>query len=629
MPFDVRNVDITYRFDSLQLQFCLTNMEKFGVTPLSDSRYRFAAWAPGLSDLSLILYEKDRRVIRMTRGRCGFHSIEVETSSGVQYRYRLPDGRELPDPASRFQPDGVHGASAIVNPSAFQWTDAAFRAHSLPEMVIYELHVGTFTTEGTFAAAITHMNLLADLGITTIEVMPIAQFPGSRNWGYDGTYPFAAQNSYGGPAGFQQFVNAAHSHGLSVILDVVYNHLGPEGNYLGAFGPFFTNRYHTPWGDAINFDDAYSAPVRDFFIQNALYWLGELHVDALRLDAVHGIFDFSAHHFLAELNERAQDISLQTGRKHYVIAESDLNDARLLHTPARGGYGLDAQWSDDFHHSVHTLLTGENTGYYADFGSIDDLEVVLREGWRYAGQYSPYRHRKHGNSPDGIAPERFVVFTQNHDQVGNRAKGDRLSQLVDSESLALAAGITLLSPFVPLLFMGEEYGETHPFQYFTSHSDDALIEAVRKGRREEFASFGWEGDVPDPQDEQTFKRCILDFTVRDAEPHRTLWNLYKSLIAIRKRFAIGARKPQIRCDKASRTLSLDYRGNGAPLIAYFNFGDNPSQAALPNGSSPPLLGSSNGAILALHVRREEEPMSGAFTIQRRSFAVFEPMPSGE
>ncbi|HKQ86195.1 MAG TPA: malto-oligosyltrehalose trehalohydrolase, partial [Candidatus Acidoferrales bacterium] len=490
-------------------------MEKFGVTPLSDNRYRFVAWGPGLSDLSLILCEKDRRFIPMTRDRCGFHSAEAETSASMQYRYRLPDGRELPDPASRFQPGGVHGASAIVNTSAFQWSDAGFQGPSLSEMIIYELHVGTFTNEGTFAAATRHLSMLAELGITAIEVMPIAQFPGTRNWGYDGTYPFAAQNSYGGPSGFQQFVDAAHSCGISVILDVVYNHLGPEGNYLGAFGPYFTNRYRTPWGEAINFDDAYSAPVREFFIQNALYWLDEFHVDALRLDAVHGIFDFSAHHVLAELNERVQELSRSTGRKRYVIAESDLNDARLLQLPACGGYGLDAQWSDDFHHSVHTLLTGEKSGYYADFGSIDDLDVVLREGWRYSGQYSRHRHRKHGNSPQSIAPDGFVVFTQNHDQVGNRAQGDRLSQLVDPESLALAAGITLLSPFVPLLFMGEEYGETHPFQYFTSHSDAPLIEAVRNGRREEFASFGWQGDLPDPQDERTFKRCVLDFTVRD------------------------------------------------------------------------------------------------------------------
>ncbi|MGH9572079.1 MAG: malto-oligosyltrehalose trehalohydrolase [Candidatus Acidiferrales bacterium] len=604
-------------------------MEKVGVTPLSNNRYRFVAWGPRLSTLSLILYEKDRRVIPMGCDRCGFYSAEVHAIPGTQYRYRLPDGRELPDPASRFQPDGVHGASAVINTDALPWTDHQFEAPSLSEMIIYELHVGTFTNEGTFAAAITHLSTLVDLGITAIEVMPIGQFPGTRNWGYDGTYPFAVQNSYGGPAGFQQFVDAAHSHGISVILDVVYNHLGPEGNYLGAFGPFFTNRYHTPWGEAINFDEAYSAPVREFFIQNALYWLEEFHIDGLRLDAVHGIFDFGAHHFLAELQERAQDLSTRIGKKHYVVAESDLNDVRLLHAPALGGYGLDAQWSDDFHHSVRTLLTGEKSGYYADFGSIDDLDAVLREGWCYSGQYSRYRHRKHGNSPRGIAPERFVVFTQNHDQVGNRADGDRLSQLLDCESLALAAGITLLSPFVPLLFMGEEYGETHPFQYFTSHSDAPLIEAVRKGRREEFASFGWQGDVPDPQDERTFKRSTLDFTVRDREPHHTLRNLYKSLIGIRKRFVIGGKRPEIRCNRAAKTLMVDYREQGPPLLAYFHFGDKAAQIELPSGSFQLLLRSYQAAIEDPPSAREGQPMSGIFTIGRRSLAVFEPVRSGE
>ncbi len=604
-------------------------MERFGVTPLPNNGYRFVAWAPALSSLSLLLYEKDRRIIPMIPDECGFFSTEVEASPGIQYRYRLPDGRELPDPASRFQPDGVHGASSIVNTNAFVWTDARFQCPSLPKLIIYELHVGTFTKEGTFAAATAHLSMLAELGITAVEIMPIAQFPGARNWGYDGTFPFAAQNSYGGPSGFHQFVDAAHSHGIPVILDVVYNHLGPEGNYLGAFGPFFTNKYRTPWGEAINFDDAYSAPVREFFFQSALSWLEEFHVDALRLDAVHGIFDFSAHHFLAELKERVQALSERVGRRLYVIAESDLNDARLLHARACGGYGLDAQWSDDFHHSVHTLLTGEKSEYYVDFGSIDDLDVVLREGWRYSGQYSRYRHRNHGNSPKGIAPDRFVVFAQNHDQVGNRAQGDRLSQLVDSESLALSAGITLLSPFLPLLFMGEEYGETRPFQYFTSHSDPVLIEAVRKGRQEEFASFGWQGDVPDPQDEETFKRCILDLTIRGSEPHRTLWNLYRSLIDIRKRFAIGGRKPEIQCDPATKTIVMDYRQTGAPFIAFFNFGEGTCAMRLPAGPFRPLLFSSAEMAAALGGGHQEQTISGSFTMLRRSFAVFEPKPSGD
>jgi maltooligosyltrehalose trehalohydrolase len=601
-------------------------MEKFGPTPLSDSRYRFVAWAPGLAELSLVLCGEANR-IAMTRERCGFYVAEAAAKAGTRYLFHLPDGLELPDPASRFQPDGVHGPSAVVDTTSFHWTDNGFAACSLKETIIYELHIGTFTSEGTFAAAVPRLNELAELGITAVEVMPIAQFPGARNWGYDGVYEFAAQDSYGGPTGFQQFVNAAHGCGLSVLLDVVYNHVGPEGNYLGAFGPFFTDRYRTPWGPAINYDDAESAPVREFFIQNALYWLEEFHVDGLRLDAVHGIFDFSAHHFLAELKERVEALAARTGRRLLVIAESDLNDSRVLRCPGRGGYGLDGQWSDDFHHSVHTLLTGESSGYYADFGSINDLAAVLSEGWLYSGQYSRYRRRRHGNSPVGIAPERFVVCTQNHDQVGNRALGDRLSQIVDLDSLKLAAGILLLSPFTPLLFMGEEYGEIRPFQYFTSHGDPTLIEAVRTGRREEFAAFGWQEDVPDPQDEATFKRCVLDWDVRDKEPHRALLDLYKALIAIRNRFGLGGRKPDVRSDGS--TIALEYRDGRAHLTTIFHFASDRCEIALGSESRAirVLINSSDRA--SAHAATDVRTSSDKFVLGPRSFVVFEPLPSGE
>lgn len=602
-------------------------MEKFGPTLLSNGRCRFVAWAPGLSELSLILCGGASGRIAMSRERCGFYAAEATADAGTKYLFRLPDGRELPDPASRFQPDGVHAPSVVVDTGSFEWTDNNFAAAPLKETIIYELHVGTFTSEGTFAAAIPRLSELAELGITAVEVMPIAQFPGPRNWGYDGVYEFAAQSSYGGPRGFQEFVNAAHGCRLSVILDVVYNHIGPEGNYLGAFGPFFTNRYRTPWGQAINYDDAESVPVREFFIQNALYWLKEFHVDGLRLDAVHGIFDFSAHHFLVELRERVEALSVRTGRRLYVIAESDLNDSRLLHCPSRGGYGLDGQWSDDFHHSVHSLLTGESSGYYADFGSIADLTAVLSEGWLYFGQYSRYRRRRHGNSPVGIAPERFVVCTQNHDQVGNRALGDRLSQIVDLDSLKLAAGIVLLSPFTPLLFMGEEYGEKRPFQYFTSHGDPALIEAVREGRREEFAAFGWQEDVPDPQDENTFKRCVLDWDVRDKEPHKTLLGLYKSLIAIRNRFSLGGRKPEARSDGS--TIALEYRDGRAHLTALFHFGSELREMSLAPESRPVRILSNSSERANARAATEVRAASDGLILGPRSFVVFEPLPSGE
>jgi maltooligosyltrehalose trehalohydrolase len=359
--------------------------------------------------------------------------------------------------------------------------------------------VGTFTPEGTFEAIIPHLDELRELGITAVELMPVAQFPGTRNWGYDGVYPFAVQNSYGGPEGLKRLVNACHGRGIAVVLDVVYNHLGPEGNYLWDFGPYFTDRYKTPWGSAINFDGPHSDPVRRLFIENALYWVTEFRMDGLRIDAVHGILDFSAYPFLEELASAVHEKAERLNRRVYVIAESDLNDTRVIRSRELGGYGLDAQWNDDFHHALHTLLTEDQTGYYQDFGRLGDLVKAFREGFVCSGQYSSYRRRRHGNSSRDIPAGCFVVFAQNHDQVGNRMRGERLSQLVCRERMKLAAGVVFLSPFIPLLFMGEEYGETAPFPYFISHSDADLVEAVRRGRREEFAAFGWSQEPPDPQ----------------------------------------------------------------------------------------------------------------------------------
>ena len=593
---------------------------EFGATPLSDGRWRFVAWSPHQEGLSVVLCQPDRRKLPM-QPHCGFHIAEAQVEPGTKYVFRMPDGREFPDPASRFQPEGVHGPSVVVETRQFAWSDAAFQGHLLRDFTIYELHIGTFTQEGTFDAAVARFDDLVDLGITAVEVMPIAQFPGSRNWGYDGVYPFAVQNSYGGRAGFQHFVDAAHKKGLSVILDVVYNHLGPEGNYFGQFGPFFTDRYSTPWGEAINFDRAESGPVRNFFIQNALYWLTEFHVDALRLDAVHGIFDFSAHHFLAELQEKVSRQAAETGRKLHVIAESDLNDSRLLHDPEHGGYGLDAQWSDDFHHALHVLLTKEKNGYYADFGLLEDLAAVLRDGWRYAGQYSPFRKRRHGNSPTGIASDRLVVFNQNHDQVGNRAMGDRLSTLVDYEGLKLAAGMTLLSPFLPLIFMGEEYGETHPFQYFTSHGDPNLVAAVRKGRREEFASFGWKDEVPDPQSEMTFERSILDWAKKEEEPNRSLRALHKALLSIRKKFQLAGSRPRVGCDEKLQTLTLEY--SASELLAVFYFGDESRMISIPRAyaNGTVVIHSNDSRWGSLGPGNESQLAKFELRLNRTSFAA--------
>src|SRR5690348_12209983 len=402
-----------------------------GAIPLGEGSWRFCVWAPKREKVSLHVLGNAEQVTRMEKDERGYHHATVgNLAAGDRYLYQLDGVRERPDPASRFQPDGVHGPSQLVDLQAFHWSDSNWKGRPLGISIFYELHVGTYTAEGTFDAVTKRLPELVDLGVTTIELMPVAQFPGSRNWGYDGVYLFAPQNSYGGPYALQRLVDAAHAHGLAMTLDLVYNHLGPEGNYLGEYGPYFTEKYRTPWGKAINFDDAQSDPVRQFFIQNALYWLKEFHFDALRLDAIHGIFDFSARHFLAELQDEVSALAKKLGREIHLIAESDLNDARLLLPHEKGGYDLPAQWSDDFHHSLHTLLTKEQTGYYGDFGRVHHLASVIKDGWYYHGQFSKYRQRRHGNSASGITKSHFVVCSQNHDQVGNRALGERLSQLV-------------------------------------------------------------------------------------------------------------------------------------------------------------------------------------------------------
>ncbi len=364
--------------------------------------------------------------------------------------------------------------------------------------------------------------------------MPVCQFPGNRNWGYDGVYPFAPQNSYGGPDGLKRLVDACHDKGLAVVLDVVYNHLGPEGNYLACFGPYFTDRYKTPWGEAINFDGPYSDEVRHYFIANALYWIDEYHVDALRIDAIHGIFDFGAHHFLRELAEAVGALKEVLGREIHLIAESDLNDVRVINEPEIGGYGLDAQWNDDFHHALHTLITGESHGYYEDFGELSHLAKAYSEGFVYSGQYSNYRRRRHGSSSRDRPPSQFVVFSQNHDQVGNRVASDRLSSTQPLEKLKLAAGAVLLSPFVPLLFMGEEYGERSPFHYFVSYADEALVEAVRKGRKQQFARSGRQGEAADPQNEASFLDSMIDIGGQKSNEQKILLQFYRELIRLRK-----------------------------------------------------------------------------------------------
>jgi len=463
-----------------------------------------------------------------------WHAVIDGVSPGTRYSYSLDENRERPDPASFYQPDGVHGPSQVIDLDEFAWQDNGWNGIPLRDMIMYEVHIGTFTADGTFSAALSRIGDLKDTGINAIEVMPVAQFPGDRNWGYDGVYPYAVQNSYGGPDGLKSFVNECHRNGMAVILDVVYNHLGPEGNYLWDYGPYFTDRYQTPWGDAINFDGPYSNEVRKYFIENALYWFGNFHIDALRLDAIHGIYDMSATPFLRDLSAQVEDFSREKGRRYFLIAESDVNDAFAARPAVAGGYGLDGLWCDDFHHSLHALLTGESNGYYADFGTAENLAKSLEEGFVYSGQYSLYRKRNHGNSSADLPADRFVVFSQNHDQVGNRPGGERLSGLVSFEGLKLAAGAVILSPYVPLLFMGEEYGETAPFLYFVSHSDTRVLEGVRNGRRKELQSGSRGEEIPDPCSVDTFSRSIIQWEKRTQDRGETLLHFYRELIDMRK-----------------------------------------------------------------------------------------------
>ncbi|MDQ6827446.1 MAG: malto-oligosyltrehalose trehalohydrolase [Gemmatimonadota bacterium] len=551
-----------------------------GATIASPNETRFSVWAPN-SEHVTVRIDGAEHAMRGTGGGV-FECAVNGAGAGALYSYSLDGGPDRPDPVSRSQPNGVHGPSQIVDPRAFPWHDDEWRGVAMADLVIYELHVGTFSDAGTFAGIIPHLLELAELGITAIEVMPVAEFPGARNWGYDGVDLYAPHSAYGGPDALRRLVDAAHRVGLAVILDVVYNHLGPEGNYLGEFGPYFGDAYKTPWGRPLNFDGPNSDEVRRFFIDNALYWISEFHIDALRLDAVHAIYDFSARHVLDEIACEVHAYGAMAGRRTLVIAESDLNDPRLVRDGDRGGFALDAQWSDDFHHAVHTVLTGETRGYYEDFGGTGRIAKAIRDRFVYDGAYSAHRRRRHGAPASDVPANRFVVAMQNHDQIGNRAAGDRFSTLVPREKLRLAASLLLLSPYVPLLFMGEEYGETNPFLYFASHGDAALVEAVRAGRRAEFASSGWSNEVPDPQSEESFRRSRLSRAVRPeiAALYRDLLRLRKTEPALRP----GDARVAVIDDDIEGWIStrLTPTAGGAPLLMIFNLSDTSRMVRLPD-----------------------------------------------
>ena len=494
----------------------------------------FRLWAPNANQVEIRIGSD---LFGMTLSESGWWVTEIPiTKAGIDYAFVLDGGEPVPDPRSPWQPNGIHGCSRTLDHGAFSWTDQRWQAKPLSSAIVYELHVGTFTPQGTFIAAIDKLDYLVDLGVTHIELMPVAEFSGTHGWGYDGVDLYAPHHAYGEPDDLKRLVDATHARGLAVILDVVYNHLGPAGNYLARFGPYFTQRYATPWGQALNFDGAGSDEVRQFFCDNALMWLRDYHFDGLRIDAVHAILDTSAIHFLEQLAGEVADLQAQTDRQLALIAESDLNDPRIIRPREIGGYGMHAQWSDDFHHALHCVLTGERAGYYRDFGSLADLAKALQRVFVYDGRYSAFRRRRHGRPPSGLSGHSFLGYLQTHDQIGNRAKGERSSHLMNGGRLKIAAALVLTAPFIPTLFQGEEWGATSPFLYFTDHDDPELARNVTEGRRREFAAFGWNPEeIPDPQAVETFERSKLKWSEHEAEPHAGLLAWHRRLIELRQK----------------------------------------------------------------------------------------------
>ncbi|MBS0000147.1 MAG: malto-oligosyltrehalose trehalohydrolase [Cyclobacteriaceae bacterium] len=493
----------------------------------------FTVWAPFAERVEVAI--NPDRLLEMQRKKYGYWILTTgEIRQGDKYFYRLDGQKKYPDPASLSQPEGVHGPTEAIDLNTYQWDQSTWKGISLDNLIIYELHTGTFSPEGTFQGIMDKLEYLKELGITAIEIMPVSHFPGERNWGYDGVYVYAVQHSYGGPDGLRDLVQACHRVGIAVILDVVYNHNGPEGNYLPVFGPYFTEKYRIPWGNAVNYDDAYNYGVRQYYIENALMWFRDFRIDALRLDAVHAIKDLSARHFLSELSENVQKLTEITDRTHLLIGECDLNDVKYIDPVQKRGYGLDAQWCDEFHHALHAHVTGEREEYYADFGDIELVAKSMKDAFVFDGRYSPHRKRMFGNPVESRSGNQFIVFIQNHDQVGNRMLGERLNSLVDFEMIKLLAGTMFLGPYIPLIFMGEEYGESNPFLYFNSHNDPELIRLVREGRKNEFREFYGKGEPADPQDTGTFNRSKLSWDYREI-PHRShLLEYYKNWIRLRK-----------------------------------------------------------------------------------------------
>ncbi|HEY9709258.1 MAG TPA: malto-oligosyltrehalose trehalohydrolase [Oculatellaceae cyanobacterium] len=604
---------------------------KVGSNYLGNGCCEFTVWAPSHDEVALQIVSPAHRLLPMQKDEWGYFNILAEDiEPGTLYFYKLSGKEDKPDPASHSQPKDVHGPSEVVDHSKMTWTDAGWSGIPLEEMIIYELHVGTCTPEGTFEAIIPRLQELYQFGVNAIELMPIGQFPGDRNWGYDGVFPYAPQHSYGGFEGLKKLVDAAHQQGISIILDVIYNHFGPEGNYFSDYGPYFTSHYKTAWGNAINFDGEYSYGVRNYFLENALYWFENFHIDALRLDASDHIYDIGVKHFLQELAENVDALSKKQGRKLYLTAENDLSDPKVIRSIESGGYGIDAQWNDAFHHCLHTLLTGEQAGYYQDYGTCQQMAKAFKEGFVYSGQYSPFRKKFHGSDSSAIPGHQFVVFTQNHDQVGNRALGERLTHLVSFEALKLAAGVLLLAPNVPLIFMGEEYAEDAPFLYFVSHTDPELVKVVREGRKKDFAAFHIEGEFIDPFSTDTFQKCHLNWKQREEGKHKVMLELYQHLIQLRRTMPAlkELNKPNIEASfiEEDKLIVLHrwHQSNQIFCLMNFNDRDVTFKATPPSSNWQKILDSSepkwmgSGSTLPDQVMQEK-----VLTIRPQSFALYQ------
>lgn len=548
--------------------------------------HEFRLWAPKAKKLSVKIGDTQHPMTGPDE--MGWWKASVEAAQpGTDYAFMLDeDTTAYPDPRGLWQPNGVHGPTRLFDHTAFAWSDDRWQGPPLSGAVIYELHVGTFTAAGTFDAAMERLDYLSEFGITHVELMPVVEFPGKQGWGYDGVALFAVNNLYGGPDGLKRFVDACHARGLAVLIDVVYNHFGPVGNYTTKFGPYLTDLHCTPWGDAVNFEDSGSDEVRRFFCDNALMWMRDYHADGLRLDAVHAFIDRSAIHFMEQLSAEVEVLSSTLERKLVLIAESDLNDPKLVRPREADGYGMDAQWSDDFHHALFTILNvdKEGKGYYSDFGTFEKLAKSLTDVFVYDGVYSRYRGRTHGRPVDGLSAHHFIGFIQNHDQVGNRATGDRLEHIVGMRRAKVAAGIVLTAPFIPMIFQGEEFAASNPFQYFADHEDPEMAKAVREGRRREFAAFGWDpNEIPDPEKTETFERSKLNWDEVEQGNHREMLDWYRGLIDLRRHSASlndgDTKHISVKFDEEEHWLAMD-RGQVRVLC---NLGNKPAELENPAG----------------------------------------------